>query len=333
MMLRTSQNLTDWRKHTECQLNPVPTARTVDIRRTKDNHLYFTGLIKCNSVWECAVCSVRIAAKRAEHISRVLAHTELHNGHYSMVTLTTRHKRSDSLKIVLERVKNGHRAIKSGRAYQRFKKQHKVSGSLTATEVTYGDAGWHAHLHELLLHGTETIDIPLELEERYLSITDSLSGVGLRVSDGRSYLAEYIAKFGRLPKIPMIDKQALEIAMSHTKKSRSEKGQSPLGILAEIALSESGRVELWREYAQTMRGTRQLSVSRGLPIPDFPSGDDAEDDTDQILARIPLAIWHRLRQQGFNQGQLLNAVENNRLEEYLCATIGDSGISIAELSL
>jgi len=333
MMLRTSQSLSEWHRHKECQLAPIPTARTVDIRRTGDNRLYFTGLCKCGSVWECAVCSLRIAAKRAEQISEILATVSANKGHYSMITLTTRHRRSDSLKSVLGRVKAGHRAIKSGRAYQAFKKGHGVTGSLTATEITYGDAGWHAHLHELLIHSTQSIDIPIELEDRYMSITDSVKGVGLKVTNGNSFLAEYITKFGRLPAQPITNQLALEVAMSHTKKSRSDAGQSAFSILAEIALTDSGKPELWREYATTMKGTKQLSVSRNLPVSDLPEGEGEEDETDQILARIPLAIWHRLRQAGFNQGQLLNAVQNGELEEYLCSKIGDAGISIEELSL
>lgn len=186
-----------------------------------------------------------------------------------MLTLTLRHHRGQSLRHLLGALHDSWDAFASGRAWQSWKRELGVAGHVRGIEVRHGKNGWHPHLHVLLFVDERHQSLPvrevggrlrnaLELDAatRWRDITSGFGGcdasiaAGLKLTPG--HCTDYIAKLG------------WELVSSSTKEGES---RGPWEIMR--AAVEGGDVEsarLWREYASTMKGNRQLTWSRGLKV-------------------------------------------------------------------
>jgi len=112
---------------------------------------HFTAAMLCGGVWACPVCSAKVNAARAEEIGSGVGSWVDAGNFAAMVTLTLAHGRDDPLSDTFDAVVSAFGALTSGRAWQREKAVCRIVGWLRATEVTYGESGWHPHAHILLL--------------------------------------------------------------------------------------------------------------------------------------------------------------------------------------
>lgn len=131
----------------------------------------FAGLMTCGSVWVCPVCSNKIATERALEIAVAVARWEKRGGRVAMLTLTMAHNRHQSLAELWDAVSAAWNKVTSGRQWMQdqdaygilqdrikrgpepiSERRHTVRRLpwIRAVEVTYGDNGWHVHLHVLL---------------------------------------------------------------------------------------------------------------------------------------------------------------------------------------
>lgn len=218
----------------------------------------YAGLQTCGSVWLCPCCGRRISEKRRGELNALLAWARECGLIPIMLTLTARHGIRDRLADQLDAMKRAKQRLRQRREWRAVKSG--ISGTVTATEVTVGEHGWHTHFHEILL-------IDADDEAEALSMLRGLDrvwraclvGVGLTggraawQAQGAGAAGQYVAKWGA----------GEEMTMSGGKRGRG-KGRTPLQLLADADEGDDDAAGLWRVYALAFKGRRQLVWSPGL---------------------------------------------------------------------
>lgn len=302
----------------QCLRKIVPGAERVEIHYSeKLKRAAYRNLVVCARVWQCPVCAARISEGRRKTLSGQLAMLPYQP---IMVTYTVRHDREDNLKNLLKLVSDAHRKFRQGRAWQKIEKTYGMMASLRALEVTHGANGWHVHIHEIVLLrrnlNKEMISMKDELKTRWSAIVERLGGSatyehGLDVTLDRDNIGEYVAKYG---KDDFLKKSTWgiehEIAKGIVKLGR-EGGRTPNQLLHDFAFNSDLRAGmLWKEYAETFKGKRQLhpaSFAALLGYEDVPDGALAED-TDSSFAPLASLTWEQWQWVWRNKdyrGQLL----------------------------
>lgn len=226
------------------------------------------GVETCASVWACPVCAQAIYTERAEEVTTAAKRWRERGPTYvvAMVTTTIRHQRCDDLKWLRRGVSNAWRAMWSGRRAKLLKAELGIVHSVRALEVMHGNNGWHPHLHTLVFLKFRTPPASEEvwteeqlstLRNRWIDAVEKTLGVGAlpnweRGLDVRiSHKDDYIAKLG------------LEIASIVGKQGRLRGHRTPWQLLRAATNGDVPAQHLWRHYAESMAGARQLTWSRG----------------------------------------------------------------------
>ena len=267
----------------------------------------FAGLQTCGSVWACPVCSAKIAERRRGEIVAAMAAHKAAGGTVTLLTLTAPHQRADNLGDLLKKQAKALNRFTNDRHVKAAFKAMGIIGQIRALEVTHGrlspsNNGWHPHYHLLQFGGIgvdlaplgwlEMLDVEDVLYQRWANAC-KLAGLGepsrehgLKLDDG-SKAAKYVAKWG------LED----EMTKGHTKKALH--GETPFDFLrAQLADSSDKQAgALFREFAETFKGKRQLLWSTGLKnryaIGEL-SDDELSaqmDDEARLLGQIRLDQW------------------------------------------
>ena len=110
---------------------------------------YFAGVRRCGSVWLCPVCTATIRAHRADEVNAIArAHSDS-GGTVSMLTLTLRHEVGSHLDDLYAALRGAFTSLQQSVQWRRLRAE--MVGVTVTVECTLGDAGWHVHLHVLLL--------------------------------------------------------------------------------------------------------------------------------------------------------------------------------------
>ena len=239
------------------------------LHSAKIHKAHYGGLMTCGSVWMCPICSAKITERRRLELESVNA-VELS---CFMVTLTLQHGRDDSLKTVQSHLSDAWRKMRGGRWYQKFQKEFLIMGSVTGTEVTYGlESGWHPHKHVLIwsrlpFQKLDTDAIRDLISGRFEYILAKMGRYvspihGVDVRKGNDLIREYVAKFGHEPKESGWS-LAAEITKAPVKVGlRFGDHYTPFQLLDLYLAGSMQAGRLFREYALTMKGTKQLVWSR-----------------------------------------------------------------------
>lgn len=251
------------------------------------NHAHYRNLMRCDDVWKCPVCASRVTSYRADEIRRGYAYAvDVLGYRVVMVTYTMRHNRHDPLQKNIDDLRLARKKMRSGRKWQKFKKDYGYVGAISALEVTYSsDNGWHVHVHEIQFFNPEKSVLDLDVKNVILDKwldndlsawwCDSLKKVGrsatlktgIDVTSANKYIAEYVSKYGKMPETEKWD-IASEVAKSGSKVDAS--GLHPFGILNNTAsplIEQKERnkfTALWHEYATAFHGEKQLFWTAGL---------------------------------------------------------------------
>lgn len=294
----------------------------------------YAGLQTCGSVWSCPVCAAKIAERRRVEIIHAMDTHKAQGGLISLLTLTTPHQRLDNLGDLLAKQAKALHRFWSDRGTKAVFEAMGVLGQIRALEVTHGrnspqNNGWHPHYHVLVFHGVAG---DLEawggvLYERWAQcckragLGEPSRAHGLKLHDG-SKAAAYASKWG------LED----EMTKGHTKKALH--GETPFDFLrAFLADGEDKQAAaLFREFAETFKGKRQLHWSRGLKAR-FAVEEASDEqlaakieDRAVLLGQISLEQWRDvLAVEGRAQVLQLAAVGGWYAVEHYLATIRGLG--------
>ena len=209
---------------------------------------WFDGVVRCRTRY-CPVCWISRRARAAHEIRWVVDRRCEDTGQVPLLaTMTVRHSSRDPVDIC-RRVRDCWRLHVSGKQWQAYRKGSEVEW-ITAEEVTFGQNGWHPHLHALLLPRGKHGDVLARAQwwnERWCSIVrremgaehepDPLFAFDLRPITA----AEYLTKLG----LELTDAGAV-------------KGRAPLALLQE------GEIDRYVELQHSRHRARDLTFSRGL---------------------------------------------------------------------
>jgi len=283
-------------------LRNVQKSKNVEVWQSKEHTTCsYKGLQTCGSVWACPCCSAKISERRRVELRTAIALHNASGGQVLLATFTTPHYLGDDLSQVLEGQAKALRYLNSGRAAVAFFDEMGCVGKIRALEVTHGrlrpsNNGWHPHYH-VLLFVRSGLDLRLwrvALSERWRTscIKAGLKAPdlnhGITLEDG-SKAAAYASKWGL----------ESEMTKGHTKKANH--GETPFDLLrAYLANGDKHASVLFREFAETFKGKRQLHWSKGLKKM-FGIGDvsdeelsDVQDDVAAMLGTIPLDDWRKI---------------------------------------
>lgn len=246
----------------------------------------YAGLQTCGSVWACPVCAAKVAERRRSELQGAMVTHQAQGGGVLLLTLTTPHQKTDKLADLLDsQAKALHRFWRDRSVKEVFQEMGTL-GHVRALEVTHGrkspsNNGWHPHYHCLMFCGSTGLvdasrrkDWQVRLYLRWAACCLK-SGLGepsyehgLKLDDGTK-AGNYAAKWG------LED----EMTKGHTKKALH--GETPFDFLRAYLADGSDRqaAALFKEFAETFRGKRQLSWSKGLK-----ARFAIEETTDEQLA-------------------------------------------------
>lgn len=214
------------------------------------------GLVTCQNVWSCPVCSYRISQDRRAELNALLAWARAQSQSVFMLTLTHRHGQKDVLTENLNAMKKALKSYRQSRVWRSL----GLTGTVTATETTYSYAnGWHVHYHIIVIAKLPEFDAQAAIEGTRAEWLRSLKKAGLTGNEHAFQLqpatqaGAYVAKFGA----------AEELALGHKKQGRGG-SRTPWQLLADARDGDWRSGELFKEYAKAFRGRRQLVWSNGL---------------------------------------------------------------------
>ncbi|WP_423208143.1 hypothetical protein E2975_00010 (plasmid) [Paracoccus yeei] len=272
----------------------------------------YAGLQTCGSVWLCPCCGRRISETRRGELNALLGWARERGLIPIMVTLTARHGIRDRLAAQLEAMKVAKRRLRQRREWRSLK--GRIAGTVTATEVTHGQNGWHTHFHEILLMDAPDEGEALAMLEGMGRVWRAcLVGVGLsggRVAwqaQGAAAAGSYVSKWGA----------GEEMTLGDAKRGRG-KGLTPMQLLADAGAGDDEGAALWRTYAKAFKGRRQLVWSPGLKTAagiaetsDEDAAQDAAQDDGEVeaLLHIEHEDWTGRRGARHRRARVLDAAE------------------------
>jgi Replication protein len=265
----------------------------VEVRISSRGRAYARGIVACGRIWTCPTCSIRLQLERAAEVESGAREWATRGGRLVMLTFTLRHTLSMSLADSFEAVQGGWRAVRNRRSYRRLRSL--TFGTIRSVEVTYGENGWHPHLHVLYFVPAESVD------------AEVLAAAEAVAADWREVMGE---RAGLLPSVERavavtwlgvdtaryVAKIAKEVTVANGKGSRG-----PFSLLdgGEDFAHEGA---LFLEYAEVTEGRQSIAWSKGLrealgvdARPDsFELLDNEGDETDEVLARVAQVEWNRM---------------------------------------
>lgn len=264
---------------------------------------FYRGLLTCSSVWLCPVCSARISERRALELHEAVRVAEARGWVVCLVTLTFAHRVDDRLRATLGRMGKAVAYAHSGKAWMAARQQFGWYGSVRAFEVTHGRNGWHPHAHELWFFppGTDVEAFAAVYRDRWLRALEhaGLSGNdhAFRCDVARGSIAAYVAKYGREPRWG----PGRELAKSAHKRGRGDH-LTPWQLLSLAAEGSVGARVLFLEYAEAVKGRRQLQWSPGLraaltlpePLSDAEAVQADEAAPAEVVCTLSKRQWYQV---------------------------------------
>ena len=236
------------------------------------------NVMVCSDIWTCPICASRISElRRIELEQGVNTHLE-RGGGVLMISFALQHFAGEALADSLDGLLNAYSSFWRNRQGRTLAAELKIAGRVRALEVTVGENGWHPHLHVLVflkdkwLSPAKMAEIQgragllwqhhLEKRGRWADLEH-----GLDIRWGDKAVADYVSKFGksdyRPPEESKTWNETHELTKSHLKRSKKD-GYTPINLLSMSAFGDEWATAKWLEYAQTMKGRRQLEWSNGL---------------------------------------------------------------------
>lgn len=277
---RAAQRLMpDYKALAGCMRNPFyrETRPGVDVILNADSgRARFGNVQTCGSVWACPVCAHRITEERRADLQAAITMHAMKGNRVLMMTLTFPHESRTPLKELRKKQQKALKDFNAMRRYRRLLEAVGWIGSVRAAEVTYGDNGWHPHVHTLLFVGAMPEAELLEILEGARALWARAvfkAGLG-HVNEhgfdvrGGDKAAEYVAKYGHEPKDETAQTfgwtAAHELTKAPVKNAHGKNSRTPFALLDDYLKGDAQAGALFVEYVEAMKGTRQLYWSPEL---------------------------------------------------------------------
>jgi hypothetical protein len=282
---------TDHQQHAigHCYRTQQSTAAVNVVFSKKHKNTHYKNLQTCGNVWICPVCAAQVAENRKGELKKAIQIHVQNGGGVYLATYTVPHKREDDLKDMFLRFKDARQRFKRGAPMTRIKDRFYWKWSITATEITYGQNGWHPHTHEVIflnkpwfgqrkatgeLYKTEgefIIDFREKIYGRWRRFAEKCGfdspsrdhGVDIQNAE---FAGNYVAKWGddkneASKKWEIYD----EVTKAHIKTGKG-KGRTPFDLIRSFQDGDKYAGKLFVEFARVFKGSRQLSWSRGMKL-------------------------------------------------------------------
>ena len=246
-----------------CGLGAVPRTLPTIVRRGDAAALH--GVVRCRSPWICPHCAPRLAARRAE-VLRPQVSALLRQGYRPwLITLTVRHSRSSSLDDLFALLGRAWSRLTSGRAWSAL----KAAGVeyLRGYDITYGEHGWHPHIHTVVLFSPAVSDPGAEAQrllDRWISAIRAFGGDVL--PDGLD--AQPCADATKAASYACHMAGVWEAAAGVKKECKAPGSWTVFDLAQAAVRGDETAVRLWLEYAVATKGRRALVCSQGLSLAD-----------------------------------------------------------------
>jgi hypothetical protein len=131
-----------------CGRHMTDSAHGVEILRRKDGtDARFRGLHTCGSIWACPVCARKISNQRRQELRQAHAAHVRAGGACYLLTLTFPHEITAVLAEIMELFSKALQRWMNSRSYKNFFEKWGRIGSVKGLEITWGQHGWHPHVH------------------------------------------------------------------------------------------------------------------------------------------------------------------------------------------
>jgi len=336
----TTAKSADWVQPSRVARCRMPVALGVGVHGTGETGAHYSGVERCGSIWACPVCAAVIRRGRSEEVQEAVNRWEVEGGWLLFVTLTLRHKRGDPLALTLNASLEAFRRLTAGGRWQAARVEYGIVGQVRASEVTYGQNGWHPHVHALffvekLLDDDAVARFETWLYERWIDgvqragarLPSRLRAVDVRRSSGDgTVVAQYLSKLqdGAGAATKGIGAEMVRFDF----KSGRGGSLTPFELLdserAEDDDDDRARRALWWEYFKATKGRRAITWSRGLREmlamtgPEFDKTDEeilAETVAQEVRYTVPAGAYRRVMNQPAILALILALVEDDRVAE------------------
>lgn len=283
---------------------------------------FYSGLVTCGSVWACPICAAVVQERRREEIAQAIDWAYAQDLQPVMVTLTFPHHLWNQLQDLLDGQSDAFRRLRSGKAWQRFKRNIGYRGLIRSLELTHGkEHGWHPHTHELWLvdKHIEAADLQAEIVTKWAAACERAGLLSpAQIEDFRRYSVDVKGWCSTSDYLAKQDDSRhwgadREIAKATTKRG-GKKGLHPFGLLADAQEGDEKAGKLFLDYARAMKGKRQLFWSRGLKelvglndVSDEQLAEESRESAD-LLGSLTTEEWRAVRSAGM-RSQVLDAAE------------------------
>ena len=326
-----------------CCRSPItdPKKKSVEVHLKNDTRKsFYKNLSSCNSVWICPVCASKITSERTERLNISLDNwyqkSDCHRTAFITYTMPHYHGQTlaDIRKIFMSARRRMHRQKKLNRnlsfiPYSEICENYGIVGSVTGIELTYGLNGWHLHCHEILFLAWSLRDDQVDVLRNLLvkAWKHSLMKENCQINnpavfDMRSVVIEKFDKQNKNIVSQYISKFSGWTVSHELTKSAVKKGRvdnlSIWDFLRNIFLQTEGHEKyffLYREYAEVMKGTRQLFFSKNMS--NLLCYKDVEvvidPELSEFLGELNDLVWYKIVKTN-NRFNFLQIVDNQGFE-------------------
>ena len=298
-----------------CLKRRIDASKQVSVRyNEKREKAHYDNVQRCGSVWTCPFCARKITEGRRSEMKAAVDGWQKKGGYVYLVTLTNSHHKGDNLPDLLKGQARAKQKLWEKTKVKNMMKALGCVGRITATEVTYGDNGWHPHYH-LLVFFDHQIDtgalqtfLGLEWIEACRKAKLKLPSLehGVDVQKGKR-LSDYVAKWG-------IEE---EMTKGHVKKGKKD-SLTPFDLLRQSEDNPQYH-HLFKVFADAFKGKAQLHWTKGLKAllsvsnrTDEELAEETEKESIEIK-EVATQIWRLILKYKI-RGEYLNACKADHLD-------------------
>ncbi|WP_308924819.1 hypothetical protein [Janthinobacterium sp. J1-1] len=238
----------------------------VTVTATKDGKTRLGGLMICDAHHVCPVCHHNKMARDKRTVAEVVAAHYAQGGFMVDAVFTVPHYFGEPLVVVLERLNNTWRALRSKSIWKNLSNDLGIVGCIRRLEVTFSANGWHPHFHVSFLCDW-AVTKEIKGRNRLSVLDDAYALVAGRWSEAgkKAGIKVCMAAQSAVALVSAVD-AAKAVAYSVKNMGFSEKQDSltPIDLLRIIAQVSDPAViaaakRHFSEYATDIKGKHVLS--------------------------------------------------------------------------